>query len=80
MPELMRVVPLLAAPESGLSTGAASEILRGINLNDTKRRDLIELRIRRMRECVAGHDAEERLAEVDASSHGHPWLDEVTKL
>lgn len=72
-----RAVPLLAAPESGLSQRSASAILEGAVLNDDLRRELRALRVARARLCMAGGDAEAMLDAFDAKHANHPWIERV---
>ena len=77
--EWIRALPLLAAPESGLSPEVASDILAGIKLDEAKRRELDELRLRRARECLPNREAEEVIATLDANYSDHPWVQQIKK-
>jgi hypothetical protein len=70
-------LPLLAAPESGLSPEAASAILAGTTLDDVKCKHLRDIRLSRARTCLPGQDPEETLAKIDATYSQHPWIELV---
>ena len=75
----IRALPLLAAPESGLSAEAASEILDGAQLEDSRRAELGTLRVQRARVCAPDQDPEAVLAAIDTACPGHPWAREINK-
>jgi hypothetical protein len=77
--EWIRALPLLAAPESGLSFDAASAILAGANLDDTRCKDLRDFRLRRVRACLPDQDPQEALAKIDADYSEHPWIHLIEK-
>jgi len=72
-----RAVPLLAAPESGLSPDVASTILAATNLDDTMRTELGDLRRRRARACLGRSEVTGMLATIDADYSDHPWVMQV---
>lgn len=81
--EWLARVPLLAAPESGLSAEAASWILEAFSLNAAEKANLQEQRVLRMTEGMGQDElqAEETLGRIDRDAKDHPWtklFDQVT--
>lgn len=73
--EWLTRLPLLAAPESGLSPEAAGWILEAFSLNDGQKAQLQEHRILRLTQGM-GQDpdqAEDTLAQIDRDAKDHPW-------
>jgi hypothetical protein len=74
-----RAVPLLAAPESGLSRHAAAAILDAVKLDDDNRVYLRELRLRRARMACPGEAPAVTLATIDAAWLAHPWIERINE-
>lgn len=75
--EWIRSIPLLAAPESGLSRETAATILECTKLTDQRRSALHHLRIARIRACLPNQNAELIMRELDAAQPEHPWIAEI---
>jgi hypothetical protein len=75
-----RSVPLLAAPESGLSREACAAILSRVKLTDERRDELHKIRRERMRHHkTPKRPIEPELAAIDAQHPGHPWVELVER-
>lgn len=73
--ECLQRMPLLAAPESGLSPDTAKDILEACNASPEERDLLRRVRRERLREMGISDDAQitAHLARIDAEHEGHPW-------
>jgi hypothetical protein len=75
-----RSVPLLAAPESGLSREACTAILSGVNVTDERRDELQKARRERMRHHkTPKRPIEPELAAIDDQHPGHPWVELIER-
>lgn len=73
--ECLQRMPLLAAPESGLSPDTAKDILEACNASPEERDILRRVRRERLRDMGISDDAQitAHLARIDAEHEGHPW-------
>ncbi|WP_437506140.1 hypothetical protein [Sorangium sp. So ce1099] len=73
-----RALPLLAAPESGLSREAAEAILEAVSIDDADRQALRALRSTRLfHRKRPRRPVQPELDAIDRANHDHPWVRKV---
>ncbi len=78
--EWFQSIGLFAAPESGLTVGAARAILEGISELPQKREHLMTLRRERLKQPGVDDAAIDRmLATINEQFPNHPWVERVEK-
>jgi len=73
-------IPLMAAPESGLSTTAAQSILSAFEPTEEERNVLRSARRGRLRDLKMGpSQIESELERIDAANSDHPWVKRIER-